>query len=389
MKTFRFGIIGCGLMGKEFASAAARWCHLTQPAAKPELVAICNRSAGPFEWFTSNFPTIGQVTHDYKELLANDEVDAVYIALPHDLHAETYVAALDAGKHLMGEKPFGIDRQANETINNAIAQHPELVVRCVSQFPFFPAVQAIGAMIEGGEFGRVLAVNTSFLHSSDLNVNKPINWKRMVEHNGVYGVMGDLGMHACHVPLRAGWKPRTVSAVLDNVVTERWADKDKSSKVACETWDNATLLIETEDPEGGHRFPWTLRTFRMAPGEKNSWGVEIQGTRACARWNSRDTKTLEVLRHEGGDQTWQRVQTGYDTPYSTITGPIFEFGFTDAIQQMWAAYLHELAGEAPPSLFAGCATPEEASWSHAIFTAAVTSHDQTSRVRVDPPKSFS
>ena len=393
MKTFRFGIIGCGLMGREFASAAARWCHLTEPAARPEIVAICNRSAKPFDWFTTNFPSITQTTHDYRELLANDEVDAVYIALPHDRHAETYVAAIEAGKHLMGEKPFGIDREANAAINAAIAKHPERVVRCVSQFPFFPAVQAIGGIVERGEFGRILAVNTSFLHSSDLNVDKPINWKRMIEHNGAYGVMGDLGMHACHVPLRAGWRPRSVSAVLDNVVTERWADKDKTRKVPCETWDNATLLIDTEDPEAGHRFPWTLRTFRIAPGEKNSWGVELQGTRACARWNSRDPKTLEVLRYDtsgggGGEQTWQRAQTGYDTPYATITGPIFEFGFTDAIQQMWAAYLHELAGETPPSRYAGCATPEEASWSHAIFTAALASHDEAARVTVDPPQSF-
>ena len=389
MKTFRFGIIGCGLMGREFASAAARWCHLTEPAARPEIVAICNRSAKPFDWFTTNFPSITQTTHDYRELLANDEVDAVYIALPHDRHAETYVAAIEAGKHLMGEKPFGIDREANEQINAAIAEHPEIVVRCVSQFPFFPAVQAIGGMIERGEFGRILAVDSCFLHSSDLNVDKPINWKRTIEQNGAYGVMGDLGMHACHVPLRAGWRPRSVSAVLDNVVTERWSDKDKRNKVPCETWDNATLLIEAEASGSGDAFPWTLRTFRIAPGEKNSWGVEVQGTRACARWNSRDAKTLELLRYDpagGGEQTWQRVQTGYDTAYPTVTGPIFEFGFTDAILQMWAGYLHELAGETPPSRFAGCATPDEASWSHAIFTAALASHREKTRAAIAAPR---
>ncbi len=373
MKTIRFGIIGCGLMGKEFASAVARWCHLADPPARPEIVAICNRSAKPFDWFTANFPSITQVTHDYWELLANQEVDAVYIALPHHLHTETYIAAIEAGKHLMGEKPFGIDQAANRAILDAMQKHPGVLVRCVSQFPFFPAVQRIGGMIERGDFGRILGVQTGFLHSSDLDRDKPINWKRMIEQNGAYGVMGDLGMHACHVPLRAGWRPRPgkVHAVLSNIVTERWADTLRQKKVPCETWDNATLLIEAQDPGLGDVFPWTLRTCRIAPGEKNSWYVEVSGDKACARWNSRDPKTLELLRYEGGEQVWQHAQTGYDTAYPTITGGIFEFGFTDAILQMWAAFVHELAGHQPPTRFASCVTPEETAVSHDIFTAAL------------------
>jgi len=378
MKTIRFGIIGCGLMGREFASAVARWCHLTDPAARPEITAICNRSDKPFDWFKANFPSIDLVTHDVHELLSSDKVDAVYIALPHHMHRETYIAAIEAGKHLMGEKPFGIDLDANRAINAAIDAHPDVRVRCVSQFPFYPAVQQIGGMIARGDFGRILDVQTGFLHSSDLDRDKPINWKRMIDQNGEYGVMGDLGMHACHVPLRAGWRPNLdrMHAVLSNVVTERWSDKSRTEKVPCQTWDNATLLMETTDPASGDVFPWTLRTCRIAPGEKNSWYVQINGERACARWNSREPKILERLHYEGGEQIWQRVQTGYDTPYPTISGPIFEFGFGDAMLQMWAAFVHELAGCEPPSLFAGCVRPEETTISHEIFTAALRAqHD--------------
>ncbi len=375
MKTIRFGIIGCGLMGREFASAAARWCHLIDAPARPEIVSICNRSEKPFAWFTSHFPTIRQVTHDYREVLANPEVDAVYIALPHHLHQETYIAAIRAGKHLMGEKPFGIDQAANAAINQAIEENPGVFVRCVSQFPFFPAVQRIGRMIDSGELGRIIEVQTGFLHSSDLDRDKPINWKRMASQNGAYGVMGDLGMHACHVPLRAGWKPARVHAVLNNIVTERWADGSKQAKVPCDTWDNATVLIEASS-QAGDRFPWTLRTCRIAPGEKNSWYVEVLGESASVRWNSRDAKTLGVLKYGGGEQTWQQVQTGYDAAYPTITGPIFEFGFTDAMLQMWAAFVYELAGQTPPHRFAGCVTPEEVATSHALFTAAMNDHSR-------------
>ena len=66
MKKVRFGLIGCGLMGREFASAIARWCHLTEMDVRPELVAICDRfdrtPPDLARWFTENFPSISQVT---------------------------------------------------------------------------------------------------------------------------------------------------------------------------------------------------------------------------------------------------------------------------------------------------------------------------------------
>src|SRR4030042_2348706 len=220
MRTVRFGIIGCGMMGREFASAAARWLHLPEMTIRPEIVAICNRTLDTpkVDWFRKNIPTIRQVTSDHRELLGNPEVEAVYLAVPHHLHEEFYVAALDAGKHLMGEKPFGMDLKANEAILSAIHRHPECVVRCAAQFFFFPAVQRIGRMIAAGAFGTVIEVNAGFLHSSDLNPQKPSNWQRMTAYNGEYGVMGDLGPHVCTVPLRAGWLPKNVRAVLSNIV---------------------------------------------------------------------------------------------------------------------------------------------------------------------------
>lgn len=372
MKTIKFGIIGAGLMGREFASAALRWAHLTTATARPEVVSVCNRSDKPFAWFRASVPTATQYTHDYREVLANPDVEAVYIALPHHLHEETYIAAIEAGKHVMGEKPFGIDERANAAIRAVADSKPNVFVRCVSQFPFFPAVQRIGKLIESGAFGRIIEVQTGFLHSSDLDPNKQINWKRQIEFNGAYGVMGDLGMHACHVPLRAGWKPTSVRAILNNIITSR--PDGKGGSVPCETWDNATLLIEATNSAGGESFPWTLRTARISPGEKNSWYVEILGTKASVRFNTRNPKTLELLEYAGGEQTWRQVQTGSETAYPVITGPIFEFGFTDAILQMWAAFLHELDTKSLPSGFAGCVRLDEVVLSHRLFTAALESH---------------
>ncbi|NLF31043.1 MAG: Gfo/Idh/MocA family oxidoreductase [Planctomycetes bacterium] len=372
MKTIRFGIIGCGLMGREFASAAARWCHLVDPPARPQIVAVCDTSDRAMDWFARNFPSVAQRTDDYRRLLANGQVDAVYVALPHHLHRQVYLDVIAAGKHLMGEKPFGIDLAANSEINRGIEARPDVFVRCVSQFPFFPAVQRIGRMIESGQFGRIIGVSSGFLHSSDLDADKPINWKRQVDTNGVYGVMADLGMHACHVPLRAGWRPRTVSAVLSKLVPTRPASKGSAQRVPCETWDNATLLIDAVDPAGGS-FPWTLRTWRIAPGHRNAWYVEILADRTSVRFDTRSPGSLQVMRYDGGEQNWQTIEAGFETTYPTITGSIFEFGFTDAVQQMWAAFTCELATGRTPGLFAGCVRPEEVAISHRIFDAALRS----------------
>jgi predicted dehydrogenase len=310
------------------------------------------------------------VTAEYRVLLANPEVEAVYIAVPHHLHAELYCAAIKAGKHLMGEKPFGIDQEANRQIMECIGQHPEVFVRCSSESPFFPAMQQIGTLIEQEAFGRLIEVNSGFLHSSDMDINKPINWKRLLKFNGEYGCMGDLGMHACHMPFRAGWVPKNVRAVLSNLVPER--PDGKGGKALCETWDNATLLCTASDRDGGE-FPLTIKTQRIAPGHKNTWYLEILGMKGSARWSSKQVNTLEIMTYTGGQQAWQVIDMGHEMAFTSLTGGIFEAGFSDSILQMWAAFLYELVHQKPLKRFAGCVTPQEAATSHRLFTAALQS----------------
>jgi len=383
MRIIRFGIIGCGMMGREFASAAARWFHLPEMSVRPEIVAICSRTLSPekINWFKDNLPTIKQITNDYRELLDNPDVEAVYIAVPHNIHEEFYCAAIEAGKHFMGEKPFGIDKKANDEIMACIQKHPDCFVRCASQFMFFPAVQRIGEMIEADAFGTVIEVNVGFLHCSDLDPAKPINWKRMVEYNGEYGCMGDLGPHVCSFPFRAGWIPVNVRAVLSNIMPKR--PDGKGEMVPCETWDNATLLCEAKDSDSGSVFPFTLRTQRISPGQKNNWYLEVLGTRACARFSTKNTNTLEILEYIGGEQVWQQVEMGQEVPFKSITHSIFQFGVSDAILQMWAGFLYELDKGNPFTKFSGCVTPEETSLWHKLFTAALESQKSSTTVALE------
>ena len=176
--------------------------------------------------------------------------------------------------------------------------------------------------------------------------------------------------------LRAG----AAGAVLSNVVPQR--PDGRGGWAPCDTWDNATLLIEARDPVTGDTFPWTCKLQRIAPGQRNTWYVEVLGTRPSVRFSTRNPIRLQYLEYLGGEQIWGEVQCGYEPAFATVTGPIFEFGFCDAILQMWAAYLNELHSGPPTRRFAGCVTPDEAALSHRLFTAALQSQETSQTVAV-------
>ena len=379
-RSIRFGIIGGGLMGREFASAAARWVHLSDLGARPEIVAVCDPNPTVSSWYERLTP-VPSLHADYRTLLDDASVDAVYVAVPHHLHQEIYCAVLAAGKHLLGEKPFGIDLAANTVINHAIDANPNLLVRCSSELPFYPGGQEVARWIRERRFGRIIEARSAFLHSSDLDPNKPINWKRIAAWNGEYGCLGDLGIHALHLPLRAGWKIRNVRAILSDIVPER--PGPDGEPVACDTWDNAVLLCEAEDE--GSTFPLRIETKRIAPGEMNTWAIEIDGTTGSIAYSTKQPKTLRTMDYEpGGPQAWAVVDLGSVSAYPAITGSIFEFGFSDAILQMWAAFVDELThgrdGMQQPFY---CATPEEAAATHRLFTASLRSHREREVIAVD------
>ncbi len=360
-------------MGREFASAAGRWRHLLNAPAEPEITAVCDANPSALEWFKENLPTLRLATTDAAELLASPDVDAVYCAVPHNLHEQMYLDTLKAGKHLFAEKPFGIDLPSCERIVDACHAHPNLLVRCSSEFPFFPAAQRIVKMAIDGEFGQIIEVRAGLLHSSDLDRNKPINWKRKVAMCGEYGCMGDLGMHILHIPLRVGWRPANVRALLSKIVKER--PNGKGGMAPCETWDNAILACESEAG-----FPMLFETKRISPGDTNTWYIRVLGMDNSAEFTTRRPKTIRTMPyHSGQAQSWHEEDLGYQVLYPTITGHIFEFGFTDAILQMWAAFLAELAGAKPTF---PCVTPEEALASHRLFTAALDSQREGATVRV-------
>ena len=370
----RIGVVGCGLMGRELAVVCGRWPQLVGHPASPRIVAVADPNPAARDWFRS-VSTVETFAEDWRELVDRSDLDVLYLAVPHNLHEELYIAAAQAGRDYLGEKPFGIDLGAAERIVAAVDSSSSFV-RVSSEMPFFPGALRAGAYAASGALGEILEVRSQFAHSSDIDRSKPINWKRRVETCGAIGVMGDLGMHVAHVPLRLGYRPATVYSMLDNVVLER--PGPDGTPVACDTWDNALLAcrVPTED----RSFSMLWETRRIAPGQMNSWSFEALGMDGGVRFSTRTPTTLQRFARRDGEQVWEEIQPGNVSAWPMVSGGIFEFGFADALLQMWASYLAEREGALGDRF--GTATPQEALTSHRVFQAALDSHRSGSAERV-------
>ena len=366
MKSIRIGVVGGGLMGREMASAFARWCAFIDLPVKPVLVAVADPMEGPRDWFKENIPTLEVAAASHSEMLAKGNLDVVYVAVPHQLHESIYIDVLEAGCDLFAEKPFGIDLKAAQNIKDA-GERCGRFVRCSSEFPFMPGAQAAFDYVKSGACGRILEVVSGFHHASDLDSSKAANWKRKSSTCGEIGVLGDLGMHAFHLPIRLGWKPEKIFAQLQHGYKER--PDGRGGVATCDTWDNA--VVHSYAPQEGED-PFVLRfeMKRLAPGATNTWFFEVLGTEGGVRYSTSNPKTLEIFERTD-KQYWKRTDLGFEMPFKTITGGIFEVGFPDIIQQMWASFLMERAGLLEDNF--SCVTPEEAVYAQQLYSEALKS----------------
>ncbi len=368
-KEIGFGIIGGGLMGKEAASAFGRWFMLRDFPVNAKLVAVCDTNQDVLNWY-EKIESVEQLTNSFEELLQNQNVDVVYVAVPHFLHHSIYAAVLYAGKDLLAEKPFCINPSEAKSIYD-LAKTLGRFVRISSEFPFLPGPQQLIRDYKKGKFGKIMEVNAGFFHSSDMDPLKPINWKRQVKYCGEIGVMGDLGIHVLHIPLMLGLKPRNVYAQLQKIITQRPDGNGGSAE--CDTWNNAilnTTTIVDEEP-----VPMRLEMKRLAPGELNSWWIEVLGTEGGGKYNSSDTKAYRSYNRKDGYQ-WQRAELGFSSlGFAVESGGIFETGFPDCLMQMFAAFVAEREGFLHDRT--GCVTADQAVYSQFLFEAALKSAKNT------------
>ena len=118
----------------------------------------------------------------------------------------------------------------------------------------------------------------------------------------------------------------------------------------------------------------------MSPGSTDEWFIEIYGLDFSAKFSSNDPNAVMYTQAVGKEQAWCRLNVGYKPQFPTVTGQIFEFGFTDSILQMWCSFVNEICGVEPKF---GCFTPDETRLSHKLLTAALLSHKEKRVVRLD------
>ena len=162
----------------------------------------------------------------------------------------------------------------------------------------------------------------------------------------------------------------------------------KGSQTQDPFWDQtAAMLLKAlvcylhyEAPPDEQNFPMVMEMKRMAPGCTNTVEYEIYGLDGSAKFSTEDANAVWYTRNQGREQAWSRLMLGQRTLFPVITGGIFEFGFSDAMLQMFAAFIAELCGE--PCAF-GCFRPDEALLSHQLLTGALRAYETGSVVRLD------
>ena len=163
MKVLRWGIMGNAKIARDWLIPAIRESQYAELAAvasrdQDRASALANSLAdneGPLLAFGS-----------YEELLACDEVDAVYIPLPNHLHVPWSIKALEAGKHVLCEKPLGLNSGEVVQLQNAAKRFPELLVMEAFMYRFHPQWVRVAELIESGALGRIEHVQASFTYNN-------------------------------------------------------------------------------------------------------------------------------------------------------------------------------------------------------------------------------
>ncbi len=151
--TLRWGILGAGNIAKKFARAMAKATHGT-------LVAVASRGADKAKAFAAEF-AIPTAHGSYEALLADPGVDAVYVATPHPLHPRWTIAACEAGKHVLCEKPIALNAWQAEAMVQAAREHDVLLLEAY-MYRCHPQTARVVELVRSGSIGEVRTIRTSF-----------------------------------------------------------------------------------------------------------------------------------------------------------------------------------------------------------------------------------
>jgi len=310
----RIGLIGCGFMGRTHTNGYKRVSDFfPELTYRPVLKAVCSRNKDKVQAFADQWG-YESVETDWKVLIARDDIDAIDICAPNNMHAEIAIAAAEAGKMILCEKPLA--RTLDEAVLMVNAIEKAGVKNTVwYNYRRVPAVTLAKQIIDSGKLGKIFHYRANFLQDWTINADLPQGgealWRLDIDAAGS-GVTGDLLAHCIDTAIWLNGGIKDVSAMTETFIKERM--HQLTGKIEKVEIDDACLFH-------CHFNNGSLGLFestRYARGHKALYTFEINGEHASIRWDLHDLNRLEYFDHADDSivRGWRSIHvTDGDQPY--------------------------------------------------------------------------
>jgi len=351
-KPLNIGLVGYGFMGRTHSNAYKRVNDFFEREYRPVLKAVCGRDAEKAQAFASQWQ-YESVETDWQTLIARDDIDAIDICTPNNTHAEIAIAAAEAGKMVLCEKPLSMNVEEGQRMVAAVNQ-AEVPNTVWYNYRRVPAVTLAKQLVQEGRLGRIFHYRAQFLQDWTIDADLPQGgaalWRLDVAAAGS-GVTGDLLAHCIDTAIWLNGSIRDVTAMTETFVKERMHNlTGKVEKVGID--DACSFLCHFENGSLG-----LFESTRYARGHKALYTFEINGEHGSLRWDLHDLHRLKVFdnREESIIRGWHDVHvTDGDMPYMDKWWvPGLQIGYEHTFVHQVADFLEDLAaGRATSPTFA-------------------------------------
>jgi predicted dehydrogenase len=364
-RRLRVGLISVGWMGRLHSRAyLAAAQHYPELPVRAELAVAADPDEGGRR-YASEALGYRRTVADYRELLADPEVDVVSICSPNFLHHEIALAAIAAGKPFWIEKPMGRSAGESGEISRAAAA-AGLVTAVGFNYRHAPAVAEIRRLVRTGALGRITNVRVSLLADYSADPRSALTWRFLRDRAGS-GVVGDLLSHGLDLAQFVAGRIGSVSALTETFIRERPLPAAGAvNRFSTETDATRTGRVENEDYvsvlarfDGGA--VGALESSRVAIGPRAEYGLEVYGTEGSARWDFQRLNELQLADDPAGFRTVM-ASPGFGEFSRFQPGPGTSMGFDDLKTVEAALFLRSVAEarQLAPSAADGWATAEAA-----------------------------
>ncbi|MDF1814881.1 MAG: Gfo/Idh/MocA family oxidoreductase [Verrucomicrobiales bacterium] len=295
MEKKRIALLGHRFMGRAHSNAWRQVSKFFDTPYEPVLQVVCGRDQKDLQQFADQWGW-AEVETDWTKVMARDDIDIIDIALPTHLHAETAIAAAEAGKHIFCEKPFCNSIAQAEAMLD-VAEKAGVVHYLNHNYRRCPAVFQAKKMIDAGELGEILHWRGAYQQSWLLNPNHPIDWK-LRKKTAAAGPLWDLGSHAVDLAHFLVGDFSSVTCQTTQFQKRRPLAENPSKKGDVEVECSALMLAEFTNGAQG-----TIETTRYASGRRNRHTFEIYGTGGALTWDMEDMNRLKFYSEKDPRET--------------------------------------------------------------------------------------